>query len=197
MSSSVMESEMEMSKSEGESVEVASAGTGRRTWSSLLINPFRATSVGRALSNRTISTSSPRKLRPLHLLSGRMKRFGTSSSVMSNATDAASIEVNSYRTYMLDREKTASSSTTMSHELLDRARVIGGHQVTAKFPERLDTDDREWTSFKVILLLSVLSVSLPHLSDGTMADAGSFLGTVSPVYVGLYRSCSEVSRPSC
>lgn len=152
---SLVESE-DLAKSEVDSVEVASAGTGRRTWSSLLVNPFKTLPIGRERS----TTSRPTRWRPHNLLSRPMRQSPTVAP--SGPFSVRSVDTNPYRSYLVDRDRDHDRPLSISAGLKDKMKKrfvgTGGDKLTAKFPERTEAEDTEWTSFKIVLLLSVLSV---------------------------------------
>lgn len=141
-----------------ESVDAASAGTGRRTWSSLLINPFKHHSNPK----RRDSNGSTNRFRRLQVLSKPMLRSTSSASTNPNTTTTNPNmdhgEDNPYK-QAAALEKTI-SATSITSEVLERVRKAGLDKITAKFPERVETTNEAWTSHKIILLMSVLSVSL-------------------------------------
>jgi len=128
------------------SVDAASAGTGRRTWKSLLINPFRDSPTRRSVRDSFRSSG------PVRLGSRAMSRLSH-----SGASDDTLIET----PYTLEKMAKTSSEDTLVDETMKRIRSTeGGDKILAKIPERLVEKGKEgWTNFKVVLLLSVLTVS--------------------------------------
>jgi hypothetical protein len=133
------------------SVDAISSGTGRRTWKSLLLNPFRENqsrpAVGRSLGS----------LRQLNLGSRAMSRFSRSAT-----SDDTLIGDN--RSMMEEKHialERASSEDTLIGDTMKRIRSAeGGAKIAAKIPERqIGKSKKGWTSFKTILILSVLTVS--------------------------------------
>lgn len=143
----------ELDNDDRESADAASAGTGRRTWSSLLVNPFKQ----HRDPERTASNGSSSKLRRLQALSRPMLRSSSSASTNATLPDSDPVDVNPYKKAAA-LEKTI-SATSIDSEILERVRSAGGDKITAKFPERVETEDKAWTSFKIVLLMSVLTVS--------------------------------------
>lgn len=149
--------------SELDSMDGASAGTGRKTWSSLLVNPFKAVRGPGQMSGRmhrdhstsTSSTSSSRGLRPLHLLAPPMSRKTSSMSSLATIVDTDDGAMSLTKI----QSTSSASSTAIDSKILELVRSAGGDKITAKFPERNEAEDQEWTSFKMVLLLSVLTVS--------------------------------------
>jgi hypothetical protein len=134
------------------SVDAASAGTGRRTWKSLLINPFRDSPSRRSMRDSFRSSG------PVRLGSRAMSRLSRSA-----ASDDTLIET----PYTLEKMAKTSSEDTLVDETMKRIRSTeGGDKILAKIPERLVEKGKEgWTSFKVVLLLSVLTVSPPDYDN--------------------------------
>ena len=148
-----------------ESVDAASAGTGRRTWSSLLVSPFRS----HAHPKRNPSNGSTSRFGRLQALSRPMLRTSSSASTTTAAyPDQDPGDVDPYKKAAA-LEKTI-SATSIDSEILQRVRSVGGDKITAKFPERVDTVDETWTSFKIILLMSVLTVCGYDLSNLNNTD---------------------------
>jgi hypothetical protein len=129
------------------SVDAASAGTGRRTWKSLLVNPFRDS------PNRRSVHDSFRSFGPVRLGSRAMSRLSRSAH-----SDDTLIET----PYTLEKMTKTASEDTLFDETMKRIRSTeGGDKILQKIPERLVEKGQEgWTSFKVVLLLSVLTVGL-------------------------------------
>jgi hypothetical protein len=125
------------------SVDATSAGTGGRTWKSLLINPLKDSPGRRSHSFRSFAS--------IRLGSRAMSRLSRST-----ASDDTLIE----SPYTLDKMAKTASENTLVDETMKRIRSTeGGDKILQKIPERLVEKGKEgWTSFKVVLLLSVLTV---------------------------------------
>lgn len=147
-----------------ESVDAASAGTGRRTWSSLSINPFKHYHPS---PERQDSSGSTGRFRRLQALSKPMLRSTSSASTSTTNPDFDNGDDNPYKKAAA-LEKTI-SATSITSEILERVRKAGGDKITAKFPERVETIDEAWTSFKIVLLMSVLTVSPPGSTKTTIS----------------------------
>lgn len=90
--------------------------------------------------------------------------------------------------YTLEKMAKTSSEDTLVDETMKRIRSTeGGDKILAKIPERLVEKGKEgWTNFKVVLFLSVLTVS--HLRADELLMKSS-LGMAWQVYVGLCKLC--------
>jgi hypothetical protein len=131
------------------SVDATSAGTGRKTWKSLLVNPFKDSPGRRSHSFRSFA--------PIRLGSRAMSRMSRRMS-RSTASDDTLIE----SPYTLDKMAKTASEDTLVDETMKRIRSTeGGDKILQKIPERLVEKGKEgWSSFKVVLLLSVLTVGI-------------------------------------
>jgi hypothetical protein len=77
----------------------------------------------------------------------------------TNASDDSHVET----PYTLEKMAKTSSEDTLVDQTMKRIRSTeGGDKILAKIPERkIEQGKERWTSFKIVLLLSVLTVSLP------------------------------------
>lgn len=150
------------------SIDAASAGTGRRTWKSLLINPFRDS------PSRRSAHDSLRSFGPVKMGSRAMSRWSRSVDSQDTLIETP---------YTLGKMAKTASEDTLVEETMKRIRSTeGGDKVLQKIPERLVERGKEgWTSFKVVLLLSVLSVRIIVLSRETNLIAALWIWLSWPV----------------
>jgi len=125
------------------SADAASAGTGRGTWRSLLVNPFKDSPDRRSHTFRSFA--------PIRLGSRAMSRMSRSAASEDTLIESP---------YTVGKMAKTASEDTLVDDTMKRIRSTeGGDKILQKIPERLVEKDKEgWTSFKVVLLLSVLTV---------------------------------------
>lgn len=121
------------------SVDANSSGTGRRTWRSLLLNPFREGQ---------------------HRSLGSLRNFKLGSRAMSRWSQSATSDDTLIGEDSRKEKYMGSSEDTLIEDTMRRIRSTeGGAKIAAKIPERQIGKGKEgWTSFKIILFLSVLPV---------------------------------------
>ena len=155
ISSSILTTSSDAGRSElsaGISIDAASAGTGRRTWKSLLVNPFRD-------APRRSLHDSFRSFGPVRIGSRAMSRLSRSTTSADSLIET---------TYRLEKMARTTSEDTLVDKTLQRIRSTeDGDKILQKIPERLVEKGKEgWTSFKVVLFLSVLTVRLSSQKNG-------------------------------
>lgn len=146
------------------------APTARQSWKSLnLKNPFkrskRATSP--TSSDLSSSTGVSAYFAPALPLSRKMSRSLNTSSSSQSSTSTVSVPFYPSTFYKAFR---SSTNLPMNQEKLGMASILegvrsrgAGEKVTAKFPEAQGKEGKEsWTWFKVVLLLSIITVSQRH-----------------------------------